>query len=150
MAIKDFEGYKARHLRMPDGGEIICFFYRNNARGSSVEDGNRNVFRLDKDGKVIWQITRIDHPETNWELKHKLAREEGQPGCIEPFIRFYVTYADGTTKTDPATGMAPDAIEWLPGCKVEMSNLGFGTQWFTLDVDTGEAREITPRGLRAW
>lgn len=150
MAIEDFEGYKARHLRMPDGGEIICFFYRNNGRGSSVEDGNRNVFRLDKAGRVIWQITRIDYPDTNWELKHKMAREEGQPGCIEPFIRFYVTYADGTIKTDPQTGMAPDSIDWAPNCKVELANLGFGTQWYTLDVATGVANEITPRGLKAW
>ena len=150
MAIEDFDGYKARHLRMPDGGEIICFFYRNDALGSSVDDGNRNVFRVDRHGKVIWQITRIDYPDTNWESKHQRAREKGQPGCIEPFIRFYVTYADGTIKTDPETGMAPDVIDWLPGCKVEMSNLGVGTQWFTLDVNTGIAIDITPSGQRPW
>ena len=149
--LNKYLGWPIRRLVMPNGDQIICLFCKDGSEPDlSVHDGNHNVFRLDKNGKVIWQITRIDYPDTNWESKHQRAREKGEPGCIEPFIRFYVTYADGTTKTDLETGMAPDVIEWLPGCKVKMSNLGYGTQWFTLDVDTGVATEITPRGSRAW
>jgi hypothetical protein len=136
-----------RILRMPDGNDVVIISAFDEL---DVDKRNRNVFRVDRDGKVIWQITRIEYPDTNWELKHRIAREEGQPGCIEPFIRFYVTYADGTTKTDPQTGMAPDVIDWVPGCKVELANLGFGTRWFTLDVDTGVAVDITTPGLKAW
>ena len=136
---------------MPADEQIICLYCRiGDEPVLSLHDANHNVFRLDKHGKVIWQITRINYPDTDWELKHKLAREKGQSGCIEPFLRFYVTYADGTQKTDPHTGMAPDIIDWVPGCTVKLASLGLGTQWFTLDVGAGVAVEITPRGFKAW
>lgn len=152
MGIEDFSEYDSRRLLMPDGGQIICFYYVPLAcpKQSSVEDGNRNVFRIDKTGQVIWQITRVDHPGVNWELKHRYAREEGQPGCIEPFIRFYVYRKNGALITDAGGLTPPDVTEWEPGCRVEMSNLGIGTQWFELDVETGVAVETTPKGFRPW
>lgn len=149
MAIEDFAGYRTRELRMPDGGKIICFFYVpiDSPKKSSVEDGNHNVFRVDREGRVMWQITRVDHPEVNWELKHQHAREEGLPGRVEPFIAFVLHFPDGT-RYPPHDEV--DVIDWVPGCRVEMSNLGIGTRWFRLDVDTGVAVEITPRGQRPW
>lgn len=150
MAIEDFKGYASRTLNMPDGGKIICFFYRNNAAPTSVEDGNRNVFRLAKDGKVLWQVTRIDHPETNWVAKHKHARERGEPGCVEPFIRFYLAYPDETTNQGGQTNTLPDEADWVSGCRVELSALGLGSLWYSLDVETGVATEITPMGARPW
>ncbi len=148
MSIETFKGYTSRQLNMPDGGMIICYFYRNSATPTSVEDGNRNVYRLDRDGKVMWQITRIDYPETNWELKHQRAREQGLPGCVEPFMYFRLRLPDGTTNMD--MGMPPDSMDWIPGCPVELANLGVGSQWFSLDVETGDAVEITPKGQRPW
>ena len=81
---------------MPDGGRIVCFYFGNDGPVSNVYDGNHNVFRLDKDGVVLWQITRIDKPVVDWELKHKRARESGLPGCIEPFTQFLVYRGDGS------------------------------------------------------
>ena len=144
-------GWPVRQLLLPSGDKIICLFCQDGGEPDlSIYDGNHNVFRLDKNNKIVWQITRIDNPSINWELKHQCAREEGQPGCIEPFIRFYVTYSDGMSKTDLQTGIAPDVIDWQPGCKVEMSNLGIGTRWYALDIDTGVAVDITPTGQRPW
>ena len=111
---------------------------------------NHNVFRIDKNLNIIWQVTRIDHPRTNWELKHEDARKLGLPGCIEPFIRFYLVYPDGTRNKDTPLGILDDVADWKPGCNVELANLGFGTQWFSLDIDTGVAIEITQPGTKAW
>lgn len=135
-----------RILRMPDGNDVVIISAFNEL---DVGKRNRNVFRVDRNGKVIWQITRIDYPDINWELKHRIAREEGQPGCIEPFMYFRLQYLDGSS-SDVIGQMPLDVIDWVPGCKVELANLGFGSQWFSLDVDTGVAVEITPRGLKAW
>jgi len=148
MPIENFKGYSCCELKMPAGDRIICFYYRNNAPRSSVEDGNRNVFRVNKKGEVIWQITRIDHPGTNWDHKHESARKKGREGCIEPFIAFVLRYPDGTSSMDDGN-LPPDSQTWVPGCQVELANLGLGSQWFTLDVDSGVAVEITPKG-RPW
>ncbi|MGF6525219.1 hypothetical protein [Variovorax sp. PvP013] len=150
MSIEDFKQYDSRKLNMSDGGKIVCFYYVpvNSVHKSGVDDGNRNVFRLDKHGRVMWQVTRIDYPETNWEFKHELARKQGLPGCIEPFMYFQLRFLDGRTNVE--NGMPPESMDWIPGCAVELANLGIGSQWFSLDVDTGVAVEITPKGLRPW
>lgn len=148
MPIEDFEGYHSRCLKMPDGGKIICFFYRNNTKRPSFDDSNRNVFRLDKNGNVIWQVTRIDHPERNPAAAYQRARQRGEPGCIESFIEFSLRKPDGTTNIE---GLMPqDVMDWIPGCTVELVALGIGTLWYSLDTETGVAREITKSGIRPW
>lgn len=147
MGVEAFNGYQARRLLMPDDGQIACFFYRGSGNECDVYDGNHNVFRIDKDGAVMWQVTRVDYPDVNWESKHRHAREDGKPGCIEPFIEFVLEMPDGTRYPE---GSPVDVIEWRPNCLVKLVNLGLGTQWFSLDVDTGIATEITARGHRPW
>lgn len=137
-----------RNLRMPDGGIIFVLSLPRPPKDfEAVQLINHNVFRVDKDGKVMWQITRVDYPDANWELMHQHARERGEPGCIEPFIAFVLRFPDGT-RYPPHDEV--DVIDWVPGCQVDLVNLGIGTQWFRLDVDTGVAVEITPRGHRPW
>lgn len=149
MAIEEFKDYDFRQLNMPDGGRVICFYYVpwDSPHKTGVEDGNRNVFRVDKSGQVLWQITRIDHPEVNWEAKHKHARDEGLPGCIEPFMEFVLRLPNGMRYPE---GDPVDSIDWVPGCRVDLVSLGIGTQWFELNVETGVAVEITPKGHRPW
>ena len=142
-----FDGCEVfRVLRMPNRNDVVMvdvFAER------AVEIKNRNVFRMDRDGKVMWQITRIDYPDINWASKHQHAREKGLPGCIEPFMYFRLHYPDGSN-SDVVGQMPSDVMDWMPGCKVELANLGVGSQWFSLDVDTGIAVDITPRGFRPW
>ena len=133
---------------MPDGNDIYIVSFARPAVWQEVDKNNRNVFRLDKNAKVIWQITRIDHPGRNWAAAHQQARERGDPGCIEPFIYPRLRLPDGTTNLD--NGMPPDSMDYIPGCPVELANLGLGSQWYLLDVDTGIAVEITPTGFRPW
>ena len=137
-----------RILRMPDGNDIFTLSVHPVLNMDDVERRNHNVFRVDRDGHVLWQITRIDHPGTNWEFKHEQARERGEPGCIEPFIEFSLRFPDGSRNTDGR--MPQDNMDWVAGCRVELVKLGFGTQWFSLDIDTGVAIEITPMGTKAW
>jgi hypothetical protein len=144
MGIEDFEGYHSRRLNMPDGGKIICFFYRNNQPRPSIDDSNRNVFRVDAEGNVMWQITRIDHADRDWEVLHANARKRGLPGCIEPFIGFVYLLPDGSRPS----GDLVDEIEYEADRRIELANLGVGSQWYSLDVDTGVAIETTPENLR--
>ena len=137
-----------RILRMPQGDDLFVLSMPAVLTMDDVERQNHNVFRVDRDGHVLWQITRIDHPGTNWEFKHEQARERGEPGCIEPFIYFRLRLPDGSTNMD--FGMPQDSMDWISGCPVELANLGFGSQWFSLDIDTGVAIEITPMGTKAW
>lgn len=153
--IDEYMGWPVRKLLLPEEQQIICTYCKTGKEPDrSVYDGNHNVYRLDKNGNVIWQITRVDYPFVNWESKHRHAQEEGLPGCIEPFIRFYVYRPDGTLVVEDLgpeyAALPPDVVEWQPGYTVKLANLGFGTQWFSLDVETGVANEITPIGLKAW
>jgi hypothetical protein len=137
-----------RILRMPDGGMIFTLSLPRPAKDfAGVEHINHNVFRVDKSGQVLWQVTRIDHPEVNWEAKHRHAREEGLPGCIEPFMEFVLRLPNGMRYPE---GDPVDSIDWVPGCRVDLVSLGIGTQWFRLDVDSGVATEITSKGTRPW
>ncbi len=183
MGIESFQGYKSRQLLMPDGGKILCFHLRDGAPESGVHDANHNVFRLDKHGRVLWQINRRERPSINWTVKHQLARERGEPGCIEPFTRFVVYRPDGTLVKEyvppdvpdergfyeywgldeknrfarlvtkeppPRSEYFPDVMTWQPGSKVELFSHGQGTRTYSLDVETGEAVDVTPIGERPW
>lgn len=137
-----------RTLLLPDGGMIFTVSLPRPPKDfEAVELINHNVFRVDKEGRVMWQITRIDHPGVNWEAKHRHAREDGLPGCVEPFIEFVLRLPDGTRYPE---GSPVDVIEWIPGCQVDLVNLGIGTQWYRLDLESGIATEITLKGHRPW
>lgn len=138
-----------RTLLMPEGGMIFTLSLPRPPKDfEAVELINHNVFRVDKKGRVMWQITRIDHPGVNWEAKHRHAREDGLPGCIEPFKYFRQRFPNGTTNLD--FGLPPDSMDYIPGLPVELANAGIGSQWFELSVETGVAVEITPQGHRPW
>ncbi|KGK42908.1 hypothetical protein LH51_03660 [Nitrincola sp. A-D6] len=183
--IQEYVGWPIRRLILPNEEQVICLYCKTgNEPELNLYDANHNVFRLDKDGNVVWQITRIDDPVVNWKYLHQLAREEGRRGWIDPFTQFRVYREDGsviierhpptekpdwrgyyryfgvdeygklrnlvTKKPPPYTEALPDVVAWQPGYRVELFALGIGSLLFELDVETGVATEITPKGQRPW
>ncbi len=50
---------------------------------------NHNIFRLDSNNKIIWQVRRVEEKYVNWESRNKHAKED-DPTCegyLDSFIR---------------------------------------------------------------
>jgi len=98
----------------------------------SLTLANHNVFRLDAEGQVVWQVRREDMGHMNWDYLNKEAKAEDPDieGYFDPFNRLYML--DCPTMQ---TGEARSRV-WQPGCKVYLN-----TRWwaYLLDIDTGIA-----------
>lgn len=73
----NIETYKV--MPMPDGSRIVLAA----PIGDEWHDlflANHNVFRLDREAKVIWQVRREERGFVNWESRHQHAKE-ADPNC---------------------------------------------------------------------
>ncbi|MGF6525220.1 hypothetical protein [Variovorax sp. PvP013] len=138
-------GHLQRALLMPDGCHIFTVDFDPPATRQDVFNGNRNVFRLAEQGGVVWQVTRIDRPHTDWEFKRCSVRNQGLPRWIEPFTRFPLVYPDGSVNRAMPWGVLADAVDWVAGCEVRICSLGTSTQLFSLDVRTGMAVKVASK-----
>jgi hypothetical protein len=150
MSVSPFHGWRKRVVWMPDGHQLVCYFSRNGSTSPvRLDDINRNVYRLDTEGEIVWQVQRDDsnHPPDWWEGLHRHARDEGFDGAHEPFMEFLLEYADGSNnKTDMET--VPLVARWVPGCKIWLR--GSAYQQYILDPQTGIAKNVTKWPVRPW
>lgn len=105
----------------------------------SLDLANHNLFRLDVNNRVVWQVRRVENStHANWEILHELAKRKHAEGAFEGYYT-----ADGYM--DPFFNMGLDesgaldaepAGTYRPGCKVYLT-----THWWSyeLDVETGIA-----------
>lgn len=83
-----------RAIKMPDGGRIIslCPYateeFKTGKPWPNVDLANHNVFRLDADDDVIWQVKRVEDEYVNWESRNRHAKEDDPTaeGYFDPFI----------------------------------------------------------------
>lgn len=76
-----FMGRLFDQLPMPDGGRIIQLIrWDTTDPDLPLQVANHNVFRLDREGKVIWQVRREERGFVNWEACHQQAKE-ADPNC---------------------------------------------------------------------
>ncbi len=68
-----------REMPMPDGGSIVLADPIGE-KWESIDLQNHNVFRLDKDKKLIWRISRNENGYINWEARNK------NPTLFNPFF----------------------------------------------------------------
>ncbi len=114
---------------LPDGGRIIL---ANPAFGwldKNLDASNHNVFRLDVNNQVVWQVRRVEDGYVNWESRHKHAKEE-DPSCEGYFDPFWgMSMGDEQGKYDPGD-------IYRPGCRIYLQ-----TRWwaYSLDPETGIA-----------
>lgn len=147
MNVNRFKGWRSRRLLMPDKETIVCFFYLDHGSDVSTYDGDHNVFRLNAQGKVLWQVQRDD--KGRWQgMLERFERGERDSAPNEPFQYIDLLYPDGSTNINSKTGSPPDEAIWTNGCVVRLSS--WNGWFFILDVDTGIATDITPRPHRPW
>lgn len=140
-----FAGFRVDQIvRVPDGGCLTLGYFLN----GSVEPNNHNIFRLDKDGNVIWQIQRNENGILKWDMLHKHAKERGQDGARWPFENLLVVRPGDIRHVDPLTG-APLAVDtWEPGCRV-FSDSAQGYS-YEIDIERGIARNRADTPQRPW
>lgn len=114
---------------LPDGGRIIL---ANPAFGwldKNLDASNHNVFRLDVNNQVVWQVRRVEDGYVNWESRHKHAKEE-DPSCEGYFDPFW-----GMGLYDE-NGQHDESNIYRLGCEIHMH-----TRWwaYSLDPETGIA-----------
>lgn len=151
MSIQDFNGWRMKALSMKNGDQIVCFYFQpQNLREVSLHDVNHNIFRLNKQNKVIWQVQRNDTIRGPgwWDRLHQHAREKGWDGAHEPFMYFVLKYPDGSTNINSKTGDPPDVATWTPDCTIWLQ--GSAYQQYILDPETGIARNVTEGLVRPW
>lgn len=134
MSNERYLGLPFQVIQLPDAHRIIRL---QNVYGSgdvwpSLALANHNVFRLDAEGKVVWQVHRDERGHVNWEVRHAHAKEENPAaeGYFDPFSRLYMLDCPAAQSGENRSTI------WQSGCKVYLV-----TRWweYLLDLDTGIA-----------
>jgi hypothetical protein len=129
---------------------VVAFGYEETGEKAplSLYDSNHNIFRLDSQGKIIWQVRRDEKGKLKLEEWNERAARGEEEEWREPFMTLSIVYPDGHHNHDPTTGEPPDIAEWYQGCKVIVSS--FSGQAYELDVDQGIIFNVTPHRQRPW
>lgn len=140
-------------IEMPDGGKIVRPDWGLQppwSKQTALAFWNHNLFRLDRDANVIWQVTRDEGERPEWTRMREKAEAENSadPSMHSPFINLFLRLADATTNRDPLTGRGPSSAFWVEGATVICRTLD--SMVYELDVGTGVAFNKTPFGIREW
>jgi len=149
--LNKFEHWHKKTLFMPNHESITCFaFSPRTAKIESPYDVNHNIFRLNAQKEIIWQVRRDDsnHRPDWWDTLDRHAREDGLDGARYPFLYMILEYPDGSTNCSPQTGDPPDEAMWTSGCTIWLE--GSAYQQYILDPETGIAKNVTVGRPRPW
>jgi hypothetical protein len=129
-------------IYLPCGGQVCLL---SNPLDASIFVTNHNLYRLDKNGDVIWQVQRNDKPGWAWFTQRRkeveslnIPDEAGIGDC--PFMSIWLQYADGSTNL--TFGASPKTASWNQGCRVFCFSTGSVTVKYELDIDTGIATTV--------
>lgn len=122
-----------------EGGHRLVSVNPITPRWDDIELANHNVFRLNAQNEVVWQVKRVELPSTtSWEVMHELARKwhaEGAPdgaytpmGYLDPFTSLGMDESG-------AIEAQPQGV-WRPGCVVYLLTRSWS---YVLDPETGVA-----------
>ena len=132
MSIERFLAMPFQQIPVLGGGRLICLenIYGSGDIWPNLQTANHNVFLLDANSKMVWQVIREEKNHMNWEILHKIAKEK-DPTCEGYFDPFWNLGLDERTAASPE----PAGV-YRPGCKVYLT-----TRWwlYELDVETGIA-----------
>lgn len=129
MSNERYLGLPFQAIQLPDGHRVIRL---QNVYGSgdvwpSLAVANHNVFRLDADNQVVWQVRRVEDGYVDWESRHRHAKAK-DPSCEGYFDPFWgMSMGDEHGKYGPSN-------RYRPGCEIYLQ-----TQWWAyhLDPETG-------------
>ncbi len=153
-----FKGWRIRQLYMPNGDRIIVAFIVYNRDRiypiRSLYDSNHNVYRLNPQGEVVWQVVRDESilPARTWEVRHEMARQEGAEGYSEPFHSMILEYKDGSRATTDPDGDGTGILTWEEGCIIRLflndDYKGYILHDYILDPKAGIATYAPSGGAR--
>lgn len=66
-----------KSLPLPDGGFIVLIDMMGRTKSESWDDSNRNVYRLDAAGNVIWRIGTMSAPDEKFPYTNIYFSEAG-------------------------------------------------------------------------
>ena len=103
---------------------------------------NHNIFRLDKDGKVIWQVQREELGKIRWDRIMAEVDQKGEEGASFSRIPF------GELWLENKDGNRFQSNIFVLGCK--LIALASGGRNYEVDINTGVATNIDEPGNRLW
>ena len=125
-----------QEIPLPNGDRIV-FADPDGDRWASLELANHNVFRLDANNQVVWQVRRVETlGQLNWEVANRRAKEE-DPACegyADPFTNMSTRFFE--CRSVPGVGSAPAKQEeiyfdeYAPGRLLWLT-----THWWAYDLD---------------
>ena len=129
-------------IYLPDGGQICLL---GNPLGVPIYLSNHNLYRLDKNEDVVWQVQRQEKPGWAWFTQYRkeaeASNDSGPAGVgYSCFISIWLQYADGSNNMKE--GSAPKTMDWSPGCKVLAYTLGYTSIDYEIDIETGIATTV--------
>lgn len=107
----------------------------------SLYDENHNIFRLDKDGNVVWQVQREELGKIRWDRIMASVAKGDFGHSRKPFSCLYLLDSAGNDMTK--TG------QWTEGLRLFALSINYGGR-YEIDIETGIATNITEPGQRDW
>lgn len=113
---------------------------------------NHNLFRLDKDGNVVWQVKRFECGRLRWRYVMKmLKRERGGEGeaaaesaARQPFTSLRTTFVRrGRFHPLHIESIAPEDLSPIPRPDFVLI-ASAENRFYEVDIDTGVAINVTP------
>ncbi|WP_428023604.1 hypothetical protein [Arcobacter sp.] len=145
-----FNQQPIKRLNIPNGDRIVVTFsWDGSEPKEELYDANHNVYRLNPQGEIIWQVQRDDSilPIDLWKVRHKIAKEDGYDGYRQPFSYIDLLYPNGKRISSDGNGDGTDILTWEEGCIIRLS----GQQnTYVLDPHTGIATCVAKSSLRYW
>lgn len=165
-------------IQLPNYEQIISAGVYTDGSDLSRFDLNHNIYRLNAQGEVIWQVQRdegdrpllvkkmrayergelvelvLNDPDfADYKTKYlpeNFTEEDLQTSWLSlPFMSIWCAHPDGTVDNMvPNSGMPPDVSYWKPGDVVYASALD-GFKYI-VDIETGMATNVSPSGGRPW
>lgn len=121
-----------------EGGNRVVLVEPAGEHWPSLSLANHNVFRLDAQNEVVWQVRRDERGHVNWEVRHAHAKRkhaEGSPDGAYGPEGYWDPFRSLGMDERQALSPEPKSI-YRPGCVVYLV-----TRWweYVLDVETGIA-----------
>lgn len=129
-------------IGMPDGGRIVL---ANPAHGwidRSTDAANHNVFRVDRQGNIVWQVRRDERGFINWDVRNRHAKEDDpqSEGYMDTFAgigkQFFRRHPTGDQRPYHPKFFYERFDTYVPGSLLALHTFEFE---YDLDPETGIA-----------
>lgn len=124
-----------QEVHMPNGDRIVQADPMLE-RWASMDLANHNIFRLDANNQVVWQVQRVEDRFVNWEARHQHAKE-ADPNCegyLDPFNHMSLRFFERRALPYKGPFHPTEELVWFddyaPG-----RLLSLATHWWAYDLD---------------